>query len=92
MADDFIEFYNYDKSIFANGTGFYQAIEEPEATEEDGTEDVAITEVSSEGQDTTPEQEDQTGPGRVWMYGIIAVVILAGIAGAVIIVNSRRKR
>lgn len=92
MADDFIEFYNYDKSIFANGTGFYQAIEEPEATEEDETEDVAITEVSSEGQDTTPEQEDQTGPGRVWMYGIIAVVILAGIAGAVIIVNSRRKR
>lgn len=88
MADDFIEFYNYDKSIFANGTGFYQAIEEPDDGGTD-TEAIATTEESST-QDKEPVQEVQNSPNW-FLIGVLAAVVLLAVVAVVIIGKNSRK-
>lgn len=89
MADDFIEFYNYDKSIFANGTNFYQPAEVTEASEENPTANT--TEQSSETQKEEPEQTVRKNPKWGWI-GVIAAVVLAGVAGVVMINKGRHKK
>lgn len=88
MADDFIEFYNYDKSIFANGTGFYQAVEEPDDGGTD-TEAITTTEESST-QDKEPVQEAQNS-SNWFLIGVLAAVVLIAVGVAVIIGKNSRK-
>lgn len=91
MADDFIEFYNYDKSIFANGTNFYQQAEAPEASEESRTVDGNASERSSQAQSEEPERTVRDNPRRGWIC-VVAAVVLAVIVGAVVISKSRYKK
>lgn len=86
MADDFIAFYNYDKSIFANGTGFY----EYDATVPDTAEEQTVTEEVSEQQEN--EQGNERQESRIWVFvGISSTIILLLIIAIVGIVKNKKK-
>lgn len=87
MADDFIAFYNDDRSIFANGTGFYTPAEE---IEPDITEELSAEEVSDTQDDHRPEESQGT---RTWvMIGICSTIILLLIITIFGIVKNTKKK
>lgn len=87
MADDFIAFYNDNRSIFANGTGFYN---QPEEMEPDITEEPSTEGASEIQNDQQPEEPQGT---RIWvMAGIGATILLLLIIAIFGIVKNTKKK
>ena len=86
MTDDFIAFYNYEKSIFANGTGFYEEHEIVPDTDEEPV----LTEEASERQEN--EQVSEPQRNRVWiLVAIFSAVILLLLIAIVGIMKKNKK-
>ena len=95
MADDFINFYNSDKTIFADGTNFYgaSAVEETvteEATTEKATsDDASASDATTEGTTKTEETPKKDNNTIAIICAAVAAVLVAVVA---VVMKGKKKK